>query len=70
MQLLTANSYSLTRSIRKLSAALCVPFHCADILASGAPFLDQPAGKTFTDKLWAETVADIARFDENLKVYA
>ncbi|THW72154.1 putative carbonyl reductase [Aureobasidium pullulans] len=36
----------------------------------GAPFLDQPAGKTFTDKLWAETVADIARFDENLKVYA
>ncbi|THZ78915.1 putative carbonyl reductase [Aureobasidium pullulans] len=36
----------------------------------GAPFLDQSAGKTFTDKLWAETVADIARFDENLKVYA
>lgn len=35
-----------------------------------APFLEQPAGKTFSDSLWAETVEDVAKYDPGLKTYA
>ncbi|KAG6365899.1 hypothetical protein INS49_000075 [Diaporthe citri] len=39
-------------------------------IQAGAPFLDEPAGHEFTDKLWTETVEDVAAIDPELRVFA
>lgn len=39
-------------------------------VTSGAPFLDEAAGKEFTEKLWAETVAEVTKLDPSLGSYA
>lgn len=38
--------------------------------SSGAPFLSQPAGKDFTEKLWAELVAKFRKIRPELGLYA
>lgn len=38
--------------------------------SSGAPFLSQPAGKKFTEKLWAELIAEFRKFRPELGIYA
>lgn len=39
-------------------------------MASGAPFLDEAAGREFTDKVWNETVADAFKTDPALRDFA
>lgn len=36
---------------------------------SGAAFLAQPTGQQFIEKLWAEIVADIGKYNPEVKVY-
>jgi hypothetical protein len=36
---------------------------------SSAAFLAQPAGVEFIEKLWAEIVADIEKYNPQLKIY-
>lgn len=37
--------------------------------SSGAPFVGEPAGQEYIEKLWAEIVADIIKVDPELKVF-
>lgn len=37
---------------------------------SGTPFLNQPAGKEFTEKLWAELIAEFRKIRPELGIYA
>ncbi|KAK3315577.1 hypothetical protein B0H66DRAFT_584006 [Apodospora peruviana] len=38
-------------------------------VATGTAFLDEPAGKEFTEKLWRETIADVATVDPSLRSF-
>jgi hypothetical protein len=37
---------------------------------SGAAFLAQPAGRQFIEEFWAEIVADIGKYNPEVKLYA
>jgi hypothetical protein len=38
------------------------------MILSGAPFLDEDAGRVFIQKLWADIAADIRAVDSTLEI--
>lgn len=66
-----ASFCSITRSIRKCGQRLSLSSDCLlTISNSGAAFLNAPEGEEFINKLWKESVQDIAAVDPSLSSYA
>lgn len=66
-----ANFFSITRSTRECDNGCPLSSNCLLTLADrGAAFLNEPEGEEFINKLWKESVQDIAALDPDLSSYA
>lgn len=66
-----ASFCSIIRSIRECDERLSWPSECLLTISDrGAAFLNEPEGEEFINKLWKESVQDVATVDPSLGSYA
>lgn len=67
----TASFCSITRLIRECDVTISQLKECLlTMVDRGAAFLNEPEGEKFINKLWKESVQDIAAVDPSLSSYA